>query len=312
MPSRHWFLCLYGAWLNVCLVSGCIVPAAGKSEFPSARDSFVVRENTTTPDSKQAVVAPVALEQPVEKPAAPPAPALEPPAPQPVEPAPAVQPPQAPQVPSKPDAVSDLRAYLSNQPVDTRELLGLLLPVVSSASEEEMRRGPAGVDFVLENINLLAETLRPSGSLTLNKICFTRNIESYGVYEPLTTSGESPVFQSGLDGRPGDRVQVYLEVRNFHSRQGGACWETALSSKLEISNVDHPGDGEVLMRRPARPDRSLSARQDYFLNIQFHIPPKLPPGRYRLRITVSDEIAAANGTKREDARTLNFRVEPPR
>ena len=108
-------------------------------------------------------------------------------------------------------------------------------------------------------------------------------------------------------------MQVYVEVRNFASRNTGGCWETALASKLEINNVDNPSlKAEVLMRRPARPDRSLSPRQDYFLNIQFHIPPRLPPGRYQLKITVSDEVAAANGRIREPYRTLDFRVEPPR
>ena len=57
MPRRSWFLSLSGAWLNVCLVAGCLVPAADKAEFPAARDSFAVKENGTIPDAKQAVVA---------------------------------------------------------------------------------------------------------------------------------------------------------------------------------------------------------------------------------------------------------------
>ncbi len=173
----------------------------------------------------------------------------------------------------------------------------------------EMERGPQGVGLVQENVKLLAETLRSREPLMLSKVCFTRNIEGFGVYEPLPAPDGCPVFQCGLDGRPGDRVQVYVEVRNFASRSVGPYWETALASTLEIRSNNVVGNQEPRrLERPARPDRSLSPRQDYFLNIQFHIPPRLPPGRYKLRVEVRDEITAR--VNRDWI--LEFRVEAPR
>jgi hypothetical protein len=60
-------------------------------------------------------------------------------------------------------------------------------------------------------------------------------------------------------------------------------------------------------------DLSQTPRQDYFLNFQFHVPAKLEPGLYVLRVTVEDvtPAAGANRAERTAERTLDFRVGPP-
>jgi hypothetical protein len=147
---------------------------------------------------------------------------------------------------------------------------------------------PAEVAVVLEQLHGLAMSLRPRAALTLDKVCFCQEIENFGIFIPRPTDYQ---FQAGSDGRPGERVQVYAEVRNFTSRQRGAYYETALASTLEI--LDYRKDVVVTMKLPASVDRSLSQRQDYYINFQFHVPPRLPQGAYTLRIVVRDETNPA-------------------
>jgi hypothetical protein len=312
MPRRRWVLTLIGAGVHVLLVSGCVGALAAKNDLALMTD-YLPEGDTATPfDPKPERVAPNPERTTVDHPPPPP-PAPEKPTPKPIERTPEVPGPIPPTPPPPdPPAIAALRAYLENRPVATSELLQLLWPIVASASMREMERGPQGVAVVQENVKLLAATLRSREPLMLTKVCFTRSIEGFGVYEPLPAPDGCPVFQCGLDGRPGDRVQVYVEVRNFASRMVGPYWETALASTLEIrsmSVVDDQGSRPpVVLRRPARPDRSLSPRQDYFLNIQFHIPPRLPPGRYQVHVEVRDEITARVNRDR----ILEFRVEAPR
>jgi len=341
MPLRR-TLALFGAATNVCLLSGCIFTDwAVRDRSPAERDrEWEMLSDKPPPDEPKAVaVTPPPAPAVVERPEAPPEPKLVPPqpaeSPGPARTALSVPPaPSAPPAPPPsaalpdPPAIAVLRAYLDQKPDSEgarkvfqrlhetdRVVLDALLPIVKDACADGL-----DVEQVVKALDLLEERLRPRRPLTLDKVCFARGFEGFGVYEPLAEAGEVPVFHSGLDGRPGERVQVYVEVRNFASRRVGACWETALASTLEIEDewkrrIDFRGvRGETLeqLRRPARVDCSLSPRQDYCLNIQFHIPPRMPPGSYKLRVTVGDEIAPADGVRRTDFRTLMFRVEPPR
>jgi hypothetical protein len=305
MPRHRSVLTLVGAGLHVFLVSGCLGAAAGQKDLPLASDYLHEGDSKTLFDPNPQSAAPTPGRTTADRPPPPPP---EKPAPKPVERAPEAIAPAPP--PHDPPAVAALRAYLDNKPGAARAALNALLPVIASAGLSEMDSGPGGVDRVLEQIDLLTTTLRPRGSLALSKVCFTRHIEGFGLYEPLATPDSCPVFLSGLEGRPGERVQVYVEVQNLACRHVGPFWETAVASTVEIrsdSLVDDPNSRPRVMPRPARPDRSRSPRQDYFLNIQFHIPPRLPPGRYKMRVEVRDDI-----TGRVQDRTLEFRVEAPR
>jgi hypothetical protein len=240
----------------------------------------------------------------------------------PVEPAPA----PAPTPPPEPAAIRALRGHLERDEKAVREALqdldetdrkalSILLPIVASIGQGELAKE---LPTVLQQLELLADALRSRAPLTLGKVCFCRGIEGYGVYEPVPTSAEGmPVFVSGLDGRPGERVQVYIELRNFTTRKTGPCHETRLAGMLEIipevaGARDTAGQAAVRINRPAQIDQSLSLRQDYFLNFQFNIPPRLPAGRYLLRVTVRDELAPPAKPQGDAWRLLAFRVEAPK
>jgi hypothetical protein len=239
------------------------------------------------------------------------------PAPNAAPPLPPTEPPPAP----RPDAplVAALRCVLNKHPDQARqvlekdgrsdrELLLGLLRLAGSLSEGEIEGlSPEEVAVTLEHLHVLAQRLRPRASLQLERMCFCRRIESFGQYDPLPISH---AFQAGSAGRPGERVQVYVEVRNFDSAARQNHFETKLNSALEI--IDEQRRRVVVMNLGTCTDVSQTPRQDYFLNFQFHVPAGMPPGLYTLWVTVKDETPAGPGHKVRVARqSLDFRVGPP-
>jgi hypothetical protein len=148
------------------------------------------------------------------------------------------------------------------------------------------------------------QALRPRPTLAVEKMCYCRRITNYGLYDPLA---DDHGFLAGADRRLGELVQLYVEVRNFVSRRNGQFYETTLATRLEI----HDGRGLVArMEFPAKPDRSLSPRQDYFIHYQFHVPAMMEPGDYQLTIALRDDNAPVDEGKAawRTLRTLPFRV----
>jgi hypothetical protein len=332
MARRRFASVLIKAGLTGSLLSGCAGSGPDVITGSTIPDAFLARRTSVLPET--------ATPEPTPPPR-PPEPIVEPPIPQiqmkPVEPAPepAPIPVSAPVVAPaptsaatpEPPAILALRGHLGGDEKAVREALqdldetdrkalSILLPVVASIGQGELAKE---LPTVLQQLELLADSLRVRAPLTLGKVCFCRGIEGYGVYDPVATSADGiPVFLSGADGRPGERVQVYVELRNFTTRKVGAYYETRLAGTLEIiSEVAgqrvSAGQAAVRINRPAQADQSLSPRQDYFLNFQFNIPPRLPPGVYTLRVKVRDELAP-QGKPQADADAgpePKFRVEAP-
>src|SRR5262245_51877822 len=116
-----------------------------------------------------------------------------------------------------------------------RELLFALLNLTAGVGEREIEKlSPEQVGKALDHLATLSTQLRRKAPLSLDHASFCQTIEGYGRYERVPPRHE---FQAGCDGRPGERVQVYAEVRNFTSRLVGDQYETALESKLEIRDA---------------------------------------------------------------------------
>jgi hypothetical protein len=116
------------------------------------------------------------------------------------------------------------------------------------------------------------------------------------------------MFQAGIDGLPGERIQVYAEVRNFTSRPYNGEYETKLSCLLEIR------EGEKVTRTinlDTCIDRSQTPRHDYFLNFQFPVPARLKPGWYTLWITVRDVTGGEASAARIARKSVDFKVCAP-
>jgi hypothetical protein len=245
--------------------------------------------------------------------------APEPPPPPPAEVTPAAAtapvppPPPAPQPPEAP-LVAALRCVLEKHPAEAlpllqrydkadQDLLLALLPLAARIGEGELERiSPEEMAAILDQLHALTLALRPRAALTLEKLCFCRQINNFGQYEPLPP--DHP-FRAGGGDRLGERVQVYVEVKNVTCRPCGPVYETALSSELAIFNAQKE---RVWMWRPTGVERSHSPRQDYFINFQFTMP-RLPQGLYTLRVTVRDEAAPPGGrTPRTASGSLDFQV----
>jgi hypothetical protein len=324
----------FSAALCACGLSGCLFargsrppddPGAGAAHAddapdngPSAYHAHVSPPPRDRPPGEEALT-------PAHFPAAPPeaaptvkleAPPAPPPplSPAPAAPGPADLPSGAP-APPEPPAVVVLRCLLDRRPLDAKllegydrvsqEVLAAVLPLAALASEGGLERAsPQETAALLDQLHQLENALRPRAALTLDKTCFCREIKGFGKYDPWP---EGHVFQSGTDGCPGERMRVYLEVRNFTSRPSAGGYETALTTRLKIYDFRYPDKPISLLEPPLARDRSQTFRQDYFINVQFHLPPRLPAGRYTLRIEVCDALAS-DGAPRAATRSLDFTV----
>ena len=84
--------------------------------------------------------------------------------------------------------------------------------------------------------------------------------------------------------------------------------ETTLSSSLRIVDI-HDKEVVALNLGPCV-DRCKSRRQDYYHNVQFHVPSKLPVGVYYLHVDMEDQTPGSTGdrAKRRATWSLPFRV----
>ena len=222
-----------------------------------------------------------------------------------------------PPLPPESPLVAALRCALQKHPQEaqrlldkydktTRDRLMALMNVTAGIGEENVPKlSPAEMASTLEQLDKLIAELRQRAGLTLDRVCFCRRIDGFGQFEKLP---EVHQFQPGSEGRPGDRVHVYAELRNFGSRPNDGMYETTLSSSLRI--VDLHNKEVVVLNLGSCVDRCKSRRQDYFLNVQFHVPPKLPAGIYTLHIVVEDQTLGVTGDRanRLATRSLSFRV----
>jgi hypothetical protein len=217
--------------------------------------------------------------------------------------------------------VAALRCALSRNAGEARQVLerydeadrARLLTLLHLAADIEAgnleRLPPKELADTLDQLRGLIEALRRRAPLELDKVCLCRRIDGFGRYEPLPADY---AFQAGSDGLPGERIQVYAEVRNFNCQPRDRFFETVLASSLEVRDEHRQ---RVVLLRPQRcTDRRSTPRQDYFLNFQFHVPAKLPPGSYTLCVTVNDVTPGPDGKPappRSASRSLDFKVRAP-
>jgi hypothetical protein len=202
------------------------------------------------------------------------------------------------------DRPLEARKHLDSFPPAHRELLTSLLPIVARLGDAETR--PQPVADLVTTLERLAQSLRARSGLSMDKLCYVRSAEGFGVYEPLS-SGHT--FRPGGAGRPGDLVQLYAELKNFLCVCSGSEFETSLACTLVIRDAKNSIVWE--QGRPVQIERSRSPRQDCHLRCNFYVPPGLPVGDYTLWLVVKD----VTGSSREDVptgrtarRSLDFRV----
>ena len=100
-------------------------------------------------------------------------------------------------------------------------------------------------------------------ALDIEKICFCREIKTFGVYDPWP---EDHAFQAGVEDRPGELVQVYVELRNFTSGTASFSMEPShyASVKEELAGIvethETGRDARIALEKPIS-DLATSLRQ---------------------------------------------------
>ena len=107
-------------------------------------------------------------------------------------------------------------------------------------------------------------------------------MSGFGQYDPITPPR--------LPTTHGARLLVYCEVSNFQPRQRpDGRWEIRLAEKVTLFAPD--GRDVWHAEPPPKVDVCQSRRQDLFGFVMATAPTRLPPGTYKLRMTVTDQIA---------------------
>ena len=120
---------------------------------------------------------------------------------------------------------------------------------------------------------------------------WTRSASAVKSRVSATASRGRPTTSSARKRRPPRRaVQVYGEVRNFTCRPRGP--PTNVPGRRGGDPRFRQQRARVPHRLPGGVERSQTPRQDYFINLQFHMP-RLPEGRYTLHVLVKDMLAPA-------------------
>jgi hypothetical protein len=211
--------------------------------------------------------------------------------------------------PKRPESplLDALKCYLNKSPEQAakcletmdsadRELLSTLLPLAVRLGDGALKTSdPQDLAAVVADVQGFVGRLRGRAALEMPKLCFCRpkaTVAQFGRYEQIE---ENHRF------RPGEVVGLYVEVQNVLCAPHGSDYLTQVQMAIEVHNEQ----GETVWRfdSPARPDPSLSPRQDYCHVGRFALPGNLPAGAYTLWLKVTDVP-----TGRTARRSLDFRV----
>jgi hypothetical protein len=197
------------------------------------------------------------------------------------------------------EALQHLQAYDQ----ETQEFFLRVLPTLTIFAKKRWNEVNSQEVAVLDDQlrNLLTQ-LRSRTELSIDKMCTCEWIKAYGIYRPLR---DNHSFLAAAPGRPGDLVQLYVELRNFASELRDSFYETRLSSSVEIHDARGTLRWAFSFDDNKQPLKSLTRLHDYFNNYSFYVP-ELEPGTYQLTVQVVDETLPGN--RRVTRKSLDFRV----
>jgi hypothetical protein len=172
------------------------------------------------------------------------------------------------------DAVSVVKSLDASQSEAYKNLmfgLGVWL------SPDEARRAPLRTAKVLHSLRDATSDLTAASKLELKNLAFCERVDQFGWY----TEFPRKEFQ------PKQQVILYAEVENFAAEQKGP---SSFETELHGSYVILDSSGQEISSRQLQPDKEIcrNHRRDYFLAYRLYMPDNIPPGRYRLELTVED------------------------
>lgn len=135
----------------------------------------------------------------------------------------------------------------------------------------------------------------PEPTLEIVGLCLCRRVDGFGVYEPADPAAI----------RPGASLTLYWEVEGLRVEQDGPWFRTRLASAVALLPPDGPDDAPVWTHSLGSADDSCRRpRRDYFVNGRLTLPDSLPPGPYRLRLTLDDLAAGLSTSQMIDLEIL--------
>jgi hypothetical protein len=225
------------------------------------------------------------------------------------------KPPEPPEAPEE-ALLAALRYFLDNKADKAvevlkkydkanQDLLLRLLPVLVEMTHNLREAQPNVFTQLADNLERAREPLVPRAELLIDNMAYCERIQDFGRYVPLE---QVHVFHPSTHERPGDLVQVYVEVTNLSSvqRPGSRCFETRVESTVDIRAVNDKHLGwHYDFNDKTRVIVSQTQRHDFYNNYSFYVP-NIPAGRYILTIHITDCI-----TRRKTQRSLPFVVSTP-
>ena len=144
-------------------------------------------------------------------------------------------------------------------------------------SPDEARRASLRSAKVLRSLRDATSDLAAASKLEVRNLVFCERVDHFGWYSEFPRK----------EFQPKQQVILYAEVDNFAAEQKGpAGYETELQGSYEILD----SSGQIVASRQLQLDKEIcrNYRRDYFLAYRIYMPDNLPPGRYRLELTVED------------------------
>jgi len=198
------------------------------------------------------------------------------------------------------DALECLRAYDQA----TQEVFLRLLPMLKLLAQKSIDQWTATeVSLFDEEMKSLSDALRPRSEFSIGAACFCDSIESYGIYKRLPDDHD---FVASTRDFAGEKVLLYVELRNFMSEFRKDYFATWLESSLEIRDQKN----EKIWSYTGFPEekvpiQSRTLLHDYCNKYHFYVP-IIPAGNYKLTIQIKDKTRPDH--PRIATKTLDFRV----
>lgn len=201
-----------------------------------------------------------------------------------------------------PEAIQHLRAYDEA----TQEFFMRIGPMLALVAKKSIVNMSAQEIAVLKvQVKGLDESLRTRCELLVTKMVFCKRISGFADYTPLPANH---AFLAKTDNRPGDQVQLYVELKNFASKQiKEGDYLTKLACSLELKDMHGQKVWSHTFDKAETTHRKSACVNDYHGNYSFYVP-ALPTGTYQLTIQIVDETIPEH--RRVARESLAFRVTP--
>ena len=202
------------------------------------------------------------------------------------------------------DRHQDALRYLEAYDAETQKFYLRILPPLTAVAQKGISElSPQEVAVLNEQLHSLLIKLRPYSEFGIGRMCYCDWIINYGIYHPLA---EGHAFAAPTSERPGELVELYVELVNFASVPRGVFFETKLSSMIEIYNARGEKVRVLKFKQEEEPPVQSLSRLNDFHNVYSFVVPDLPRGPYQLVLQVADETIP--GSRRVARKSLEFRI----